>query len=53
MKKKQGASCPKIRKHDAGLREDVLNAINRVWPDNVVEMTFGAEESIFGVSTRD
>ncbi|PYV32056.1 MAG: hypothetical protein DMG09_24895 [Acidobacteria bacterium] len=45
--KKRGASRPKIRKRDAGLREDVLKAIKRVWPDNLVEMTFDSEESYF------
>lgn len=35
------------RKQDAGLRVDVLEAIERVWPDGVVDMTFDSEESYF------
>lgn len=47
MAKKRGASLPKIRKQDAGLRKDVQETIKRVWPDGVVDMTFDSEESYF------
>jgi len=47
MSKKLGASRRKIRKQGAGLRKDVLETIERVWPHGVVEMTFDSEESYF------
>jgi len=53
MAKKQGSSRPKMRKQDAGLRKDVLEAIERIWPDGLVEMTFDSEESYFwDIQTR-
>ena len=37
----------KRRNPDAGLREDVREAIDRAWPDGVVDMAFDADESYF------
>jgi len=38
------------RKQDAGLRRDVLEAIDRVWPEGVVDMT--SDSSAGGVLLR-
>lgn len=37
----------KRRNPDAGVREDVREAIERAWPDGVVDMTFDSDESYF------
>lgn len=37
----------KRRNPDAGLREDVREAVERAWPDGVVDMAFDSDESYF------
>jgi hypothetical protein len=43
---KKRAAAPR-KKKDAGLREDVREAIERVWPHGVVDMDFDSEDSYF------
>ena len=43
--RKRNAGRP--QKHNAGLRKDVQEAMDRAWPDGIVEMSFDAEESYF------
>ena len=45
MAKKRAAAPPK--KKDADLRKDVQEALERLWPDGVVEMLIDSEESYF------
>jgi hypothetical protein len=43
--RKRKAASP--RNQSAGLRRDVQEAIDRVWPDGIVELSFDSDESYF------
>ena len=43
--RKPKAGSPK--KRDAGLRQDVQEAIDRAWPDGIVELSYDPDESYF------
>jgi hypothetical protein len=43
--RKRKAASP--RNQSAGLRRDVQEAIDRIWPDGIVELSFDSDESYF------
>ena len=45
--KAQKRSTGSLQKQNAGLRKDVQEAMDRVWPDGIVEMSFDPDESYF------